>query len=199
MAELKHIGRIKKTGRKVAGGFRTLPGEPKNCLVCMTEGLRDTDHDLLMRLIESNTGQVADELADAMQRTPLGDGSIMLARFHTAGHLTKVTTAGVEMTPNPSTVISLDKLNEEIAQQKGVDIKDLAVGGTSVEEVAEVRTLESPELAAESQTAREPLSDDALATKLRADADGLFKEATDLRKQAEELSPSKKAKVRGKA
>ncbi|SVE35270.1 uncharacterized protein METZ01_LOCUS488124, partial [marine metagenome] len=53
----------------------------------MTEGLRDTDHDLLMRLIESNTGQVADELADAMQRTPLGDGSIMLARFHTAGHL----------------------------------------------------------------------------------------------------------------
>jgi len=199
MADLKHIGRMKKTGRKVAVVFRTLPGEPESCLVCPTENLRDADHDLLMTLIESNTGQVADELADAMQRTPLGDGSIMLARFHTAGHLTKVTTAGVEMTPNPSTVISLDKLNEEIAQQKGVDIKDLAVGGSSVEEVGEVRTLETPGASAESQTAETPLSDEKLATKLRADADGLFKEATDLRKQAEELSPSKKTTARGKA
>jgi hypothetical protein len=199
MADLKHIGRMKKTGRKVAVVFRTLPGEPESCLVCPTENLRDADHDLLMTLIESNTGQVADELADAMQRTPLGDGSIMLARFHTTGNLTKVSTSNVEMTPNPSTVVSLDELNKQIAEIKGVAIKDLAVGGSSVEEVGEVRTLETPDASAESQTAETPLSDEKLATKLRADADGLFKEATDLRKQAEELSPSKKTTARGKA
>ena len=199
MADLKHIGRMKKTGRKVAVVFRTLPGEPESCLVCPTENLRDADHDLLMTLIESNTGQVADELADAMQRTPLGDGSIMLARFHTTGNLTKVSTSNVEMTPNPSTVVSLDELNKQIAEIKGVAIKDLAVGGSSVEEVGEVRTLETPGASAESQTAETPLSDEKLATKLRADADGLFKEATDLRKQAEELSPSKKTTARGKA
>ena len=191
MADLKHIGRMKKTGRKVAVVFRTLPGEPESCLVCPTENLRDADHDLLMTLIESNTGQVADELADAMQRTPLGDGSIMLARFHTTGNLTKVSTSNVEMTPNPQTVVSLDELNKQIAEIKGVPVKDLAVSGSSVEEVGEVRTLETPVESAVSQTAETPLTDEALATKLRADADGMFKEATELRKQAEELSPSK--------
>lgn len=199
MADLKHIGRMKKTGRKVAVVFRTLPGEPESCLVCPTENLRDADHDLLMTLIESNTGQVADELADAMQRTPLGDGSIMLARFHTTGNLTKVSTSNVEMTPNPQTVVSLDELNKQIAEIKGVPVKDLAVSGSSVEEVGEVRTLETPVESAVSQTAETPLTDEALATKLRADADGMFKEATELRKQAEELSPSKKTTARGKA
>ena len=199
MADLKHIGRMKKTGRKVAVVFRTLPGEPESCLVCPTENLRDADHDLLMTLIESNTGQVADELADAMQRTPLGDGSIMLARFHTTGNLTKVSTSNVEMTPNPQTVVSLDELNIQIAEIKGVPVKDLAVSGSSVEEVGEVRTLETPVESAVSQTAETPLTDEALATKLRADADGMFKEATELRKQAEELSPSKKTTARGKA
>ena len=190
---------MKKTGRKVAVVFRTLPGEPESCLVCPTENLRDADHDLLMTLIESNTGQVADELADAMQRTPLGDGSIMLARFHTTGNLTKVSTSNVEMTPNPQTVVSLDELNKQIAEIKGVPVKDLAVSGSSVEEVGEVRTLETPVESAVIQTAETPLTDEALATKLRADADGMFKEATELRKQAEELSPSKKTTARGKA
>ena len=176
MADLKHIGRMKKTGRKVAVVFRTLPGEPESCLVCPTENLRDADHDLLMTLIESNTGQVADELADAMQRTPLGDGSIMLARFHTTGNLTKVSTSNVEMTPNPQTVVSLDELNKQIAEIKGVPVKDLAVSGSSVEEVGEVRTLETPVESAVSQTAETPLTDEALATKLRADADGMFKD-----------------------
>ncbi|SVB74962.1 uncharacterized protein METZ01_LOCUS227816 [marine metagenome] len=200
MANLKHIGRFKETGRKVAVVFRTLPNEPDNCLVVRTEGLPDSDHDLLIRLIESNTGQVAHELADAMQRTPLNDGSIMLARFHARGNLVKAGTSEIEMTPDTQTTISLDELNKTIADQKGVQVKDLAVGGTQVEEVGSVNEVPIPTVAAESQTAKvdEPLTDDALATKLRADADGLFKEATDLRKQAEDLSPTKKGTARVK-
>ena len=68
MANLKHIGRFKKTGRKVAVVFRTLPGDPENCLVVQTENLPDDDHDILINLIESNTGQVADELAGVVKR-----------------------------------------------------------------------------------------------------------------------------------
>ena len=202
MANLKHIGRFKKTGRKVAVVFRTLPGDHENCLVVQTENLPDDDHDILIRLIESNTGQVADELADAMQRTPLGDGSIMLARFHARGNLVKVSTSEIEMTPDTSTLVSLDELNKEIAQQKGVDVKDLAVGGTTEDEVANVTDI-SPKAAdvpADVQAASEadPISDEKLATKYRADADALFKEATELRKQAEELSPTKKGAASGK-
>ena len=197
---MKHIGRFKKTGRKVAVVFRTLPGDETSCLVCQTENLPDSDHDLLINLIESNAGQVANELADAMQRTPLGDGSIMLAKFHTRGNLVKVSTSDVEMTPDTQTTISLDELNQTIADQKGVPVKDLAVGGTSVDEVASgkgsVKELNADPVVAESQVAGDPLTDENLATKLRADADALFKEATELRKQAEDLSPTKKGAAR---
>ena len=71
MANMKHIGRMKETGRKVAVVFRTIPGDPHSALVVQTENIKDADHDKLMTLIESNTGQTADELADAMQRTCL--------------------------------------------------------------------------------------------------------------------------------
>jgi hypothetical protein len=199
MASIKHIGRFKKTGRKVAVVFRTLPGDPDSCLVCQTENLPDSDHDLLINLIESNTGQVANELADAMQRTPLGDGSIMLAKFHTRGNLIKVSTSDVEMTPTTSARVSLDELNKTIAEQKGVLVKDLAVGGTSVDEAGSISEIKTNPVPAESEVAKEPLTDDNLATKLRADSDALFKEATELRKQAEDLSPTKKGKARGKA
>ena len=200
MADLKHIGRFKESKRKVAVVFRTLPEDPDSALVCQTENLRDEDHDILMNLIESNTGQTAHELADAMQRTPLNDGSIMLARFHTAGHLTKVSTSDIEMTPNTTIAIGLDEMNKQIADQKGIQVKDLAVNESSVDEVGTIQeTVPSATVDDVVTTKDEPLSDEDLARKMRTDADVMFKEAEQLRKDAEKLSPSTKAKASGKA
>ena len=200
MADLKHIGRFKESKRKVAVVFRTLPEDPDSALVCQTENLRDEDHDILMNLIESNTGQTAHELADAMQRTPLNDGSIMLARFHTAGHLTKVSTSDIEMTPNTTIAIGLDEINKQIADQKGIQVKDLAVNESSVDEVGTIQeTVPSATVDDVVSTKDEPLSDEDLARKMRTDADVMFKEAEQLRKDAEKLSPSTKAKASGKA
>lgn len=200
MANMKHIGRIKKTGRKVAVVFRTIPGDPDSALVVQTENIKDADHDKLMTLIESNTGQTADELADAMTRTPLGDGSMMLNSFHLTGKLTKVSTSDIEMTPDTASTISLDELNKMIAEQKGVSVADLAVGGSSVETIATAETVPSGEASATVEAAKEqPLTDEQLANNMRADADRLFKEATELRKQAEDLDPSKSGKSSGKA
>ena len=197
---MKHIGRMKETGRKVAVVFRTIPGDPHSALVVQTENIKDADHDKLMTLIESNTGQTADELADAMQRTPLGDGSMMLNSFHLTGKLTKVSTSDIEMTPDTASTISLDELNKMIAEQKGVSVADLAVGGSSVETIATAETVPSGEASATVEAAKEqPLSDSQLANNMRADADRLFKEATELRKQAEDLDPSKSGKSSGKA
>ena len=197
---MKHIGRIKKTGRKVAVVFRTIPGDPDSALVVQTENIKDADHDKLMTLIESNTGQTADELADAMTRTPLGDGSMMLNSFHLTGKLTKVSTSDIEMTPDTASTISLDELNKMIAEQKGVSVADLAVGGSSVETIATAETVPSGEASATVEAAKEqPPSDEQLANNMRADADRLFKEATELRKQAEDLDPSKSGKSSGKA
>jgi len=200
MANMKHIGRMKETGRKVAVVFRTIPGDPHSALVVQTENIKDADHDKLMTLIESNTGQTADELADAMQRTPLGDGSMMLNSFHLTGKLTKVSTSDVEMTPDTASTISLDELNKMIAEQKGVVVADLAVGGSSVDTIATAETVPSGEASATVEAAKEqPLTDEQLANNMRADADRLFKEATELRKQAEDLDPSKSGKSSGKA
>ena len=153
-----------------------------------------------MNLIESNTGQTAHELADAMQRTPLNDGSIMLARFHTAGHLTKVSTSDIEMTPNTTIAIGLDEINKQIADQKGIQVKDLAVNESSVDEVGTIQeTVPSATVDDVVTTKDEPLSDEDLARKMRTDADVMFKEAEQLRKDAEKLSPSTKAKASGKA
>ena len=195
---LKHIGRIEKTGRKVAVAFRTLPNDAEHCLVVQTENLKDQDHDVLMNLIESNTGQVAEELADAMQRTQLQDGSTMLPAFHSKGKLTKIATKDITMTPDNSTNINLAELNKIIAEQKGVSISDLAVGGSSVTEVGTSSPVAEPKAPTVAPTDA-PLSDEDLAKNLRADADRLFKEATDLRKQADELAPAKKAAGRGKS
>ena len=200
MANMKHIGRMKETGRKVAVVFRTIPGDPHSALVVQTENIKDADHDKLMTLIESNTGQTADELADAMQRTPLGDGSMMLNSFHLTGKLTKVSTSDVEMTPDTASTISLDELNKMIAEQKGVGVADLAVGGSAVDTIATAETVPSGEASATVEAAKEqPLTDEQLANNMRADADRLFKEATELRKQAEDLDPSKSGKSSGKA
>ena len=197
---MKHIGRMKETGRKVAVVFRTIPGDPHSALVVQTENIKDADHDKLMTLIESNTGQTADELADAMQRTPLGDGSMMLNSFHLTSKLTKVSTSDVEMTPDTASTISLDELNKMIAEQKGVGVADLAVGGSSVDTIATAETVPSGEASATVEAAKEqPLTDQQLANNMRADADRLFKEATELRKQAEDLDPSKSGKSSGKA
>jgi hypothetical protein len=87
-----------------------------------------------------------------------------------------------------------------IAEQKGVGVADLAVGGSSVDTIATAETVPSGEASATVEAAKEqPLTDQQLANNMRADADRLFKEATELRKQAEDLDPSKSGKSSGKA
>lgn len=191
MANIKHVGRIATTKRKVIVAYRVVPNDPDNCIVVTTENLMADEHDALMKLVESDAGQQANELADAMARTRLPDGRIMLAAFHATGKMIKISTDMVEMTPNMQTTISLKELNEIVAQQKGVSVADLAVKPANVNEApkATAPAVETFEAVALNE---QPLSDDALAAKYRSDADRLYKEAKRLREEAEKLSPTKK-------
>ena len=67
----KHVGRIKTNQRKVIVAYRTVPGEPDNCVVVTTENLMAEEHDALMKLIESDGGQNEDVFANAMARAIL--------------------------------------------------------------------------------------------------------------------------------
>lgn len=190
----KHVGRIKTNQRKVIVAYRTVPGEPDNCVVVTTENLMAEEHDTLMKLIESDAGQNEDVFANAMARSRLPDGRIMLAGFHVTGKMQKVATDLVEMTPDRSTVIGLTELNKMIAEQKGVAIEDLAtIDGGNPTEVSEMATVNDMPVTEDSAPG-DVMDDAALAAQYRSQADTMFKEAKRLREQAEELVPTKKKK-----
>jgi len=192
---LKHVGRVKSTNRKVIVAYRTLPGESNSCVVVTTENLEAADHDSLIKLVESNAGQNAYEFAEVMARSTLSDGSNMLSRFHTTGKMIKVATNNIEMTPDLSNVIMLDKLNQTIAESRGVTVDDLALKGstnTSPAVSANVEETVTPQTA----QSNDVLTDEQLAASYRSQADTMFKEAKRLREEAEKLHPTKKKSVK---
>lgn len=192
---IKHIGRMAKNQRKVIVAYKIVPNEPDQCIVVTTENLMADEHDTLIKLVESAAGQDADDLATVMARTPLPDGRNMLAAFHTTGKMVKVPTNTVEMTPTTQSKIMLSELNELIAQQRGVTVADLAIGGNKAP-----KTEQAPSVEETVEAVVEPLqapvdgvlTDEDLARQYRSQADRLSKEAAELRRQAEELAPTKK-------
>ena len=199
MADTKHVGRIVKTKKKCGVVYRVVPGEPESCVVVLTESLDAADHDALINLINSATAQDSYELGEAMARASLSDGRNMLAAFHTTGRMQKIATNLVEMTPNNNASINLAELNNVIAQQKGVTVADLALGGAKPQapatNPADAYTNASTMSAMDEVVTTDEgiITDEMLAAKYRSDADRLSKEAAALRRQAEELVPTKKA------
>jgi hypothetical protein len=206
---LKHVGRIKSTGRRCMVVFRTLPGDAFSCLIIQTESLEPDYHDQLVRLVETPGAQQANEFSEVLARATFSDGSTMLPSLHVKGLLTKVGTDQVEMVPNMQATILLSELNQVIAQQAGISVQDLAIKPTpqdnvQIQELARVKdispTTGNTEPIGDQDFGRttsasvneEPLSDESLAKKFRSDADRLSKEAAELRRQAEELVPTKK-------
>jgi hypothetical protein len=189
MNALKHVGKMKNTGAKVLVVFRTLPGESNMALVLPTSTLPDQYHDALIQLVDSEQAQNTNEFGEIMFIRRFPDGSPMLQLMQQAGRLQKVATDTVLMTPTLNSSIPLDQLNIIIAEQRNVAVDDLAslvTGGTSsVTEKPKQKEVIAPEPLA-------PLSEKDLAKKFRSDADALYKEAAQLRKQADELDPPQK-------
>ena len=197
MPDMKHVGRQINNQRKCFVAYRVVPKDPENCLVVFSDSLDASYHDSLVEVVESNAGQTAYELADALDRASLPEtGDSMLTSFHRRGILVKVATSEVEMIPNSSTKVILSDLNRMIADQRGISIQDLTIKPgdesklTEVGSVNEVKPLKANiEVVEESSGV---LTDDDIAKQYRSQADTMFKEAQRLRKEADELSPIKK-------
>lgn len=198
MADMKHVGRTITNNRKCIIAYRVIPNDPEHCLVVYTESLDADMHDSLINLVESNAGQNSYELAQAMARTQVPDGRIMLSAFHTTGKLSKVPTDQIEITPNNTTRLNLAELNTIIAEQRGVTVADLALKSDgSTPATGETHAVSEPMEVVDDVTevvGEEVLTDEQLAAQYRSQADALFKEAKALREQAEELVPTKKKK-----
>jgi hypothetical protein len=203
MSDVKHVGRVRSTGKKCIVVFRTLPGDAYNCLIAPTENLPDSYHDAIINLVESSGGQSSNEFGEVMARSNFPDGSIMLAALHSQGRLIKVSTDQIDMIPNSTTRVQLSELNQIIAEQNGVSVDALSLKSgitetpkaeTKVENVADIAPVapvnfdEPAEIVAD---ANDPVG---TAKLYRSQADKLAKQAAEFRRKAEELAPTKKTK-----
>jgi hypothetical protein len=202
MSDVKHVGRVRSTGKKCIVVFRTLPGDAYNCLIAPTENLPDSYHDAMINLVESSGGQSTNEFGEVMARSTFPDGSIMLAALHTQGRLIKVSTDQIDMIPNSTTRVQLSELNQIIAEQQGVSVDALSLksgitekpkADVKVETVADIATVDTTPLEAITEDPNDPV---ATAKMFRSQADKLAKQAAEYRRKAEELVPTKKPAVK---
>jgi len=209
MSFLKHVG--KHGDRKVAIIFREVPGEPHMCLVTYTETLNQHIHDPLIRCIESDIGQHAESLSDALNRTLGLDGQPILYTLHREGLLKKVQTENIVVTPNSNTKIKLSELNKILTEMKqGEDaVKRMAELDQSrglqdpvdvARRVREGKTRDAKVPATQPLTASssDALGDNVIANNLRqqaqkmeAEAKGLLAESARLMSEAAAMDPAK--------
>lgn len=194
---------MKNNGARIAIAFRTLPGDVYSALVIGTGGLPDMYHDNLMSVIETPSGQQANELADILAVRKFPDGVNMLEWLHTNGHLKKVPTKSVIVTPDNKSGIDLDELNKVIAEQKGIRVEDLNPA-PNVTDVVAAKTNAASEYTGQKVTETAPAQTEESKSKasaagfeltpseMRSRADALFKEAQRLRKEADAQDPPKK-------
>jgi len=195
---IKHVG--KHNQRKIAIIYRQIPDEEHMALVVYSDTLPSRVHDETMKVLESEVGQQASELADALFRTTLADGTNALNALHNGGHLKKVPTNQVIVTPTNNSTCRLDELNDIMNK--------IAEGGDAAQRLAEMdanrgmrtQSREVGEPAQATQTAG-VLSDADIAqrnldqaTQMEAEANTLLAEAKRLRSEADSFKPKTKAK-----
>jgi hypothetical protein len=113
---IKHIG--KHGDRRVAIVFREVPGEDHMCLVVYPDVLPVAMHDSMMKVIESEPGQTAENLGDALFRSLFNDGRPMLQTLHAEGMIKKVQTKQVTVTPTATSHVNLEEMNGIIRKMK---------------------------------------------------------------------------------
>jgi hypothetical protein len=110
MAFIKHVGRHAGTGQRLSVVFMQLPDEPENALVVYSDSLPDRYHEDFMNAIESNEGQTSKNLYEVLSRKVFWHGTPMLQTLHKEGHLVKIPTASIIMTPNSNTSVALNEI-----------------------------------------------------------------------------------------
>jgi hypothetical protein len=199
---MKHVGR--HGDRKICLLFRQVPGEDHMCLLIYPDLLQAHWHDSIMKVLESDVEQQAEEFADALSRNLLPDGRVILNTLHTEKMIKKVRTSDVIMTPRTDASIRLDELNKMLNEMKLGDaaIKKMANADatrglvdapTKRAAEAEFKASRKPVLKASNNDA---LSDRDLASNMltqaqhmELDARNMIAEAARMKKEAEKMFP----------
>lgn len=203
MQFLKHVG--KHGDRKVAILFREVPNEDHMCLVIYPDTLPAPWESAIMKVLESDIGQQAEQFADALHRSLLPDGRVILETLHLEKMIKKIRTADVIVTPRSDSNIRLDELNTMLREMKQGEaaIKKLAENDAArglvapgVKRSAEAEFKSRQAGQAPTTPAQGALSDRDLAAnmltqaqRMEAEAKGLLSEAARMKKEAEKMHP----------
>lgn len=207
---IKHVG--KHGDRKVLVLYRQVPGEDHMCLVIYPDTLLAHWQDAIQKVVESDPGQQAEELADALHRSLLPDGRAILQTLHSERMIKKVRTADVIMTPRTDSSIRLDELNKMLTEMKLGDaaVKKMAQNDASRGLVdPTVKRRAEAEFKASQQQPQAPfqapaqgaLSDRDIAAnmvfqakKMENEAKAMIAEAARMKKEAASMDPNVVAK-----
>jgi hypothetical protein len=199
---IKHVGR--HNNKRVVIAYKQVPDEDHMCLVIYSESLPMRIHDEVMKVLESDIGQQANDFADALFRHTMADGVNCLNAIHRGGLLSKVPTNQVIVTPTSASSVRLDELNTILAEiAKGEEATNKLAKADAGQRF-EGRDLGEPvKTTAASVNTDGVLSDAdianqrlAQATKMEAEAKSLLAEAKRLKDEANALAPKvTKAKV----
>jgi len=74
--------------------------------------------DAIQKVVESDVGQQANQLADALHRSLLPDGRPILETLHTERMIKKIRCSDVIMTPSVNATIRLDELNKLVNEME---------------------------------------------------------------------------------
>jgi hypothetical protein len=203
MSFMKHIGR--QGDRKVAVLFREVPQEVHMCLVIYPDTLPAPWESAIMKVLESDVGQQAENFAEALHRSFLPDGRIILETLHKEQMIKKIRTADVLITPRAGSTIRLDELNKILDEMKQGEeaIKRLAENDAArgMVDPGAKRAAEAAYKNKQAQPAA-PVSDAGLsdralaqnmltqAVRMEAEAKGLIAEAARMKKDAERMDPT---------
>jgi len=160
---MKHIGI--HNDRAVTVMFRTVPGEPENCLIVYTDSLPEDTKKTTIEILQSPDGQAVTDFSDAANRAKTVNGENLLNVIHMTGLMKKVPTSEVMLTPNAATKVSLAEINKIISDQEPAPTPPASKPGSTA------------------------MTDEQLASSLRNQATTLQKEVERLHKEADELHP----------
>jgi hypothetical protein len=206
---IKHVG--KHNQRRVAIVYRKVPDEAHMALIVYTDSLPMMVHDEMMKCLESEVGQQAKELADALFRTTMADGNNCLTAIHKGGWMKKVPTNQVIVTPTVKSTVRLDELNDimdklEAGGEAAARLADIDANRGIKGVIQEGRELGQPAVDVTRTTAGsvsgDVLTDDVLAEqrtqqadRMEAEAKALLAEAKRLKQEATQLSQPKAKNV----
>jgi hypothetical protein len=172
---IKHIGTHK--GKKLVVLYRTVPGEDHMCLVAYSDSLSPLVHEEVMRCVESNAGQTAEVFAEALFRVTMKDGTNALNALHAGGLIKKIPTNQVMLTPNPATKVTLEEINNIIAEMDR--------GKQANKKLNDMNRSSKTTTAA--PTVLDALTDEDLAQQRRDQSARIRKQAAELLKEADAL------------